>query len=451
MIEEEKTYDIEINEIGNSGEGIGRIDGLTVFIEGGIPEDYLRIKIKAIKKKYAIGEIIEILTPSPHRVVPVCNIAHQCGGCQIMHMEYLEQLKQKRKKVKETLRRIGKIDTVVHKTIGMENPYFYRNKAQFPLGTINGKAKIGFFEKGTHNIVDANYCHIQHETNEVIVKSVKEYIDLYNVSIYNEATREGALRHVITKIGFSTGDVMVVLVTKTAELPHKNELIEVLRKNIVGLKSVVHNVNNKVTNIVFGEKAQVIFGSEKIKEHIVDLKFNISAQSFFQVNTIQTEVLYDIVLDSANLKGHESVFDLYCGTGSISLFLARKAKQVYGIEIVEKAINDAKENAILNQITNAHFFAGDAAKTVEKLYKKGITANVVVVDPPRRGCDEKLLNTIIKMKPERIIYVSCNPATLARDLKHLCKRGYEVIEVQPVDLFPHTTHVETVSQMVKRK
>ncbi|PHS33641.1 MAG: 23S rRNA (uracil(1939)-C(5))-methyltransferase RlmD [Alkaliphilus sp.] len=451
MIEKGKIYNVQIENIGNSGEGVGRIDGLTVFVESGIPKDDLRIKITTLKKKYGVGEIVEILKPSPHRIVPICNIANKCGGCQIMNMEYAEQLNQKRKKVKETLKRIGKIDAVVHNTIGMENPYLYRNKAQFPIGTTNGKVEIGFFEKGTHSIVDTSYCHIQHTINESIVKTIREYVSLYNVSVYNEKTKKGALRHVITRVGFNTGEVMVVLVTNTKELPYQNELIEILRKNIVGLKSIVHNLNNKATNIIFGEKTQVIFGSEKIMEQVADLKFKISAQSFFQVNSLQTEVLYKKVLEFANLDGSENVFDLYCGTGSISLFLAKKAKKVYGIEIVEKAINDARENALLNQITNAEFFAGDAGETVEKLYDKGITADIVVVDPPRRGCDERLLSTIIKMKPQKIIYVSCNPATLARDLEYLCKREYEVLEVQPVDMFPHTSHIETVSQIIKRR
>jgi len=368
-----------------------------------------------------------------------------------MHMEYAEQLKQKRKKVKEALKRIGKIDSVVHNTIGMENPYLYRNKAQFPIGTTNGKVEIGFFEKGTHSIVNTSYCHIQHTVNESIVKAIREYINLYNVSIYNEKTKKGALRHVITRVGVNIEEVMVVLVTNTREVPHKNGVIDILRKNISGLKSIVHNINNKATNIIFGEKTKVIFGSDKIIEQVADLKFNISAQSFFQVNTMQTEVLYKKVLEFANLDGSENVFDLYCGTGSISLFLAQRAKKVYGIEIVEKAVNDARENAELNQITNAEFFAGDAGETVERLYDKGITADIVVVDPPRRGCDENLLSTIIKMKPQKIIYVSCNPATLARDLAYLCERGYEVLEVQPVDMFPHTSHVETVVGLSKKE
>ena len=451
MIEKGKIYNVQIENTGNSGEGVGRIDGLTVFVQGGIPEDDLKIKITTLKKKYAVGEIVEILRPSSHRVVPICNIADKCGGCQIMHMEYAEQLKQKRKKVKEALKRIGKIDSVVHNTIGMENPYLYRNKAQFPIGTTNGKVEIGFFEKGTHSIVDTSYCHIQHTINESIVKAIREYINLYNVSIYNEKTKKGALRHVITRVGVNIEEVMVVLVTNTREVPHKNGVIDILRKNISGLKSIVHNINNKATNIIFGEKTKVIFGSDKIIEQVADLKFNISAQSFFQVNTMQTEVLYKKVLEFANLDGSENVFDLYCGTGSISLFLAQRAKKVYGIEIVEKAVNDARENAELNQITNAEFFAGDAGETVERLYDKGITADIVVVDPPRRGCDENLLSTIIKMKPQKIIYVSCNPATLARDLAYLCERGYEVLEVQPVDMFPHTSHVETVVGLSKKE
>lgn len=298
--------------------------------------------------------------------------------------------------------------------------------------------------------MDLDYCYIQHPINESIVKSIKEYVECYNVNIYNETTKKGVLRNIITRVGFNTGDVMVILVTKTKELPFENKLVEILRKNVLGLKSVVHNVNNKVTNIIFGEKTKVIFGSEKIEEQIGDLKFNISAQSFFQINTIQTKVLYEKVLEFADLKGLENVFDLYCGTGSISLFLARKAKKVYGVEIVEKAVHDAKENATLNQIANAEFYVGEAGKTVENLYRKGITADVVIVDPPRRGCDQKLLDIIVNMNPEKIVYVSCNPATLARDLAYLNEKSYKAIEVQPVDLFPHTSHVETLIKLRRK-
>ncbi len=450
MVEKNAIYDVNIEGLGHNGAGIAKIKGFTIFIEGGIPGDKIKTKILSLKKNYALGKIIKILNPSSHRVEPVCNVFEQCGGCQLMHMEYQEQLRQKREKVVETLKRIGKTETIVHETLGMQVPYKYRNKAQFPVGFIKGKATMGFYKKGTHDLVDTSYCHVQHPVIQKVMASVKEYINKFNVSTYNEKTHRGLLRHVVTRVGFLTGEVMIILVTNGNKLPFKSQLIAILKENITGLKSIIHNINNKNTNVILGQKTITIYGADKITDYIGDLKYTISPHSFWQVNPEQTKILYEKILVYADLKGEETVFDLYCGIGTISLFLAQKAKKVYGVEVIPEAVEDAKANAVLNNIKNVEFYQGEAEEVVPELYKEGIKADIVVVDPPRKGCEAKLLQTIADMQPAKIIYVSCNPATLARDIAILERQGFTSKEVQPVDMFPHTVHVETVSRIVKK-
>lgn len=449
MVEKNKTYNIEIEDIGSSGEGVGKIDGFTVFVPQAIPGDRVKVKITTLKKRYGIGKIIEITQTSRDRVKPICNLFGKCGGCQLMHMAYQAQLDMKRNKVVQALNRIGKIDAKVHPTIGMENPYGYRNKAQFPVGIRNGKAIIGPYEMGSHNIVDTNYCHIQAPITEKITEIIKKYIDDYKIEVYDEVKRRGLIRNIIIRVGFATGDVMVVLVTNGRQLPYKDELIKMLKENIPGLKSVVQNINTRNTNVVLGEETIVLYGEDRIVDHIGESKFNISSKSFFQVNSIQTKILYDKVLEYADLKGNEVVFDIYCGIGTIALYLAQEAKEVHGVEIIDAAIEDARVTAKINNINNAKFYVGDAEKVVPNLYKEGLYADIVVVDPPRRGCEESVLETMVKMAPEKIIYVSCNPATLARDLGYLVEGGYKVVEVQPVDMFPQTVHVECVVEIQK--
>lgn len=449
MIEKDQVYQLEISSLGHSGEGIGKVEGFTVFVEDAIPGDLIKVKITTLKKNYGIGKLLEIINPSKDRVSPKCPVADTCGGCQIMYMDYGAQLETKRVMVEETLKRIGKIDVPVNPTLGMENPYEYRNKAQFPVGVMDGKAILGFYKKGSHDIVDTEYCHIQSPINEEIVKVIKKYIEDFGVEVYDEKNNTGLIRHVVTKVGFTTGEVMVVIVTNGKKLPNKEELIKNLKENVVGLKSVVQNINKKNTNVIFGETTFTLYGEDKIVDYIGDLKFNISAKSFYQVNPAQTKVLYDKALEYANLTGEERVFDIYCGIGTISLFLAKKAREVHGIEVVESAIEDAKENATINNLVNTNFHVGRAEIVVPKLYEDGIRADVVVVDPPRKGCEESVLETIVNMEPKRVVYVSCNPATLARDLAYLDDRGYKTVKVQPVDMFPHSSHVESVSQIVK--
>ncbi|WP_184310446.1 23S rRNA (uracil(1939)-C(5))-methyltransferase RlmD [Anaerosolibacter carboniphilus] len=445
MVEKNKIYEVHIDDIGHNGEGIGRIEGFTVFVQGGVPGDDLRVKIELVKKNYAVGKIIKLVAPSPSRIIPVCPIADTCGGCQTQHIDYKEQLRLKTNTVKANIERIGKLEGVlIHDTLGMEEPSRYRNKAQFPVGNLDNEVAIGFYKKGTHEIVNTSSCYIQHEVNDRIVEVLREYMERYKVSAFDEENGMGLIRHILTKVGFTTGEIMIVLITNRRKIPHQEELIQALISEVPEIKSIVQNINMKKTNRILGDECITLFGDDKIVDYIGSLKFHISALSFFQVNPMQTKVLYEKALEYAGLTGEETVFDVYCGIGTISLFLAQKAKKVYGIEIVDAAIEDAKENARINGVENAEFFVGKAEEVVPRLYKKGITADVVVVDPPRKGCEEEVLDTIVKMNPKRVVYVSCNPSTLARDLKYLDERGYRTVEVQPVDMFPHTTHCEAV-------
>lgn len=449
MLSKNKDYVVDIVDIGQGGVGIGKYEGFTVFVEGGLIQDKVKVRINKSKKNYAVGDIVEIIEKSPFRVDRICSDdLKDCGGCQIQELDYNKQLELKTNEVKQVISRIGKLDNVeIHETIGMQSPCRYRNKAQFPIQNINGETAIGFYKKKSHDVIPTDMCVIQHDINDKIIKIIKTYIKAYNVSIYNETTHTGVLRHLVTKVGFTTNEVMVVLVVNGTNLPHLNELASVLEENIPGFKTLVLNINKAKTNVILGKENKVIYGNGKINDYIGDLVFEISSLSFFQVNPVQTEVLYNKALEYAELKENDTVFDIYCGIGTISLFLAQKATKVYGIEIVEDAIKDAKINAKLNNLDNVEFYVGKAEEVVPKMYSEGKTANVVVVDPPRKGCDEKVLDTIVSMKPDRVVYVSCNPSTLARDLAYLDERGYKCVEIQPVDMFPHTMHVEAVAKL----
>ncbi|MBP1930097.1 23S rRNA (uracil(1939)-C(5))-methyltransferase RlmD [Ammoniphilus resinae] len=438
--------ELEIIDLTHEGTGVGRVEGFTLFVPQAIPGEYVKAKVLKLKKNYGYAKLLEIIRESPERVQPPCPIYEQCGGCALQHMSYAEQLRQKTGIVEDNLRRIGKIDhAVIHPTIGMEEPWRYRNKAQVPIGEQEGGLIGGFYSQGSHRIIDMEACLIQHEKNDEVVQQVKKIAASVGIRAYNEETRKGQLRHVIAKVGFKTGQVMLVLVINEDQLPHQEELVNRLTKSIDGLKSIVVNVNKKNTNVIFGEKTDVIWGEPYIYDYIGETQFAISARSFYQVNPVQTEVLYSKALEYAGLTGSETVIDAYCGIGTISLFLAQKARKVYGVEIVPDAIADAKRNARLNHMDNVEFAVGEAERVIPWWYAQGIRADVVVVDPPRKGCDETLLETLIAMKPERIVYVSCNPSTLARDLAILEGGGYVTHEVQPVDMFPHTVHVENVA------
>ena len=446
-------YVVDIVDIGQGGVGIGKFEGFTVFVDGGLVKDKIKVKITKSKKNYAVGDIVEIIEPSPYRVERKCSKElKDCGGCQIQELDYQEQLNIKTNEVKQVISRIGKLeDVVVHPALGMEEPFRYRNKAQFPIQKVDGSPVIGFYKKKSHDIIPTDQCIIQHDVNDKIIKIIKTYIRAYKVSVYDEKTHTGVLRHLVTKVGFSSKEVMVVLVANGRKLPYLNELASVLKENIPGFKTLVVNVNREKTNVILGNENRVIYGDGKINDNIGDLVFEISPLSFFQVNPVQTEVLYNKALEYAALGENDTVFDIYCGIGTISLFLAQRAKKVYGIEIVEEAIKDAKRNAEINNLDNVEFYVGKAEDVVPKMYKQGKRANVVVVDPPRKGCDEKVLDTIVSMQPDRVVYVSCNPSTLARDLAYLNEKGYKCLEVQPVDMFPHSVHIENVALIVKDK
>ncbi len=453
MLSKDKMYVVDIVDIGQGGVGIGKFEGFTVFVDGGLVKDKIKVKITKSKKNYAVGDIVEIIEPSPYRVERKCSKElKDCGGCQIQELDYQEQLNIKTNEVKQVISRIGKLeDVVVHPALGMEEPFRYRNKAQFPIQKVDGSPVIGFYKKKSHDIIPTDQCIIQHDVNDKIIKIIKTYIRAYKVSVYDEKTHTGVLRHLVTKVGFTSKEVMVVLVANGRKLPYLNELASVLKENIPGFKTLVVNVNREKTNVILGNENRVIYGDGKINDNIGDLVFEISPLSFFQVNPVQTEVLYNKALEYAALGENDTVFDIYCGIGTISLFLAQRAKKVYGIEIVEEAIKDAKRNAEINNLDNVEFYVGKAEDVVPKMYKQGKRANVVVVDPPRKGCDEKVLDTIVSMQPDRVVYVSCNPSTLARDLAYLNEKGYKCLEVQPVDMFPHSVHIENVALIVKDK
>jgi 23S rRNA (uracil1939-C5)-methyltransferase len=446
-IEKDNIYEVDIHDNAHEGQGVGKIDGLTVFVEGALLGERVMAKVDKVTKNYAIAHTEKVLKPSLERIKPKCPYAEKCGGCMLQHLSYEGQLRFKTQKVKNSLKRIGKINTTVLETIGMKEPWQYRNKAQYPVGEDRGQAIMGFYEKRTHKIVPSDTCIIQHGVNTRISRAIKKWIYKYRIPIYNEVSHKGLLRHVVTKVGFKTKEVMIVLVANGRKIPHVQELINELEKSVPCFKSLILNINEKKTNVIMGTENITLYGFPYIYDYIGDIKFGLSALSFFQVNPVQVEVLYNKALEFANLTGNETVVDTYCGIGTITLFLARKAKSVYGIEIVLEAIEDAKRNAKLNGINNVEFIAGAAEKVLPDLYEKGVKPDVIVMDPPRRGCDEKLLQTVVDMKPARVVYVSCNPATLARDLRFLEDRGFKTEVVQPVDMFPHTHHVECIVQI----
>ncbi|KMY58768.1 23S rRNA (uracil(1939)-C(5))-methyltransferase RlmD [Geobacillus stearothermophilus] len=441
-------YDVTFTDLTHDGLGVAKVDGFPLFVKHALPGERAKVKAIKVKKGYGYGRLVELYEPSPDRVEPPCPVYRQCGGCQLQHLSYEGQLKAKEKQVKEVLARIGKLDGVtVHPVIGMKNPWRYRNKAQVPVDEREGGLVAGFYKERTHEIIDMDACLIQQEANDVVVQAVKRIAERYGIPPYDEATHKGVLRHIVARYGAATGEVMVVLVTRTDHLPHEQDIVRDIVRAIPGVKSIVQNVNPERTNVIFGAKTRVLWGSEFITDRIGGIQFAISARSFYQVNPEQTKVLYDKAFEYAELTGRETVIDAYCGIGTISLFLARKAKHVYGVEIVPEAIEDAKRNAKLNGIQNVTFEVGAAEDVIPRWYQEGIRADCLVVDPPRKGCDAALLETIIAMKPPRVVYVSCNPATLARDSRILEDGGYETIEVQPVDMFPHTAHVECVAKI----
>ena len=442
--------EVNITGLGSSGEGVGKADGFTVFVHGALPGEKVSVKLFQVKKSYASGRILNILEESPQRVKPQCAFYEKCGGCQLQHLNYEGQLNVKRQQVKDAIERIGHITGCeVLPVLGMENPWHYRNKMQFPAAKTEGKIQIGCYAALTHNVINIDDCLIQKQANNKIMQVVRQWMQQFNISAYDETTGKGVVRHVMGRAGAKTCEVMAVIVTACYDIPHAGELVTMLKTEVDGLKSIVQNINKKRTNIIMGAKNRVLYGKSTIKDRLGNLKFNISPLSFFQVNSAQTEKLYATALDFAALSGKETVIDCYCGTGTISLYLAQKARKVYGIEIVEPAIKDANENVKANNIANAEFICGDAAVEMPALLKSGVKPDTVLLDPPRAGCDKKVLAAIAGVKPEKIVYVSCNPASLARDMAFLTENGYKAVKAQPVDMFPMTSHIETVCLLSK--
>lgn len=442
---------LEIEDCGIDGEGIGKADGFTVFVKDAVIGDTVTAKIIKAKKNYGYGRLMEVLKPSPYRVEPKCEFARQCGGCQLQALSYDQQLVFKTNKVKGHLERIGGFtDIPMEPIIGMDELFHYRNKAQFPVGrNKEGKIVTGFYAGRTHNIIENRDCALGVAENKEVLNRVISHMEKYGIEPYNEATGKGLVRHVLIRYGYFTKEVMVCLILNGNKLPKEELLVKSLCE-IPGMTSITINVNKKRSNVILGEEIRLLWGQEYITDRIGDISYQISPLSFYQVNPMQTQKLYAKALEYADLHGEETVWDLYCGIGTISLFLAQKAKFVRGVEIVPAAIENAKENAKLNGLENTEFFVGKAEEVLPREYKKnGVYADVIVVDPPRKGCDETLLETMIEMNPERIVYVSCDSATLARDLKYLCERGYELRKVCPVDQFGMTVHVETVVLLSK--
>ncbi|WP_195478493.1 23S rRNA (uracil(1939)-C(5))-methyltransferase RlmD [Ruminococcus sp. D55t1_190419_H1] len=444
---------LKIEDCGIDGEGIGKADGFTVFVKDAVIGDTVRAKIMKAKKNYGYGRLEEIITPSPDRVEPKCQFARQCGGCQLQALSYEKQLEFKTSKVRGHLERIGGFtDIPMEKILGMDQPFHYRNKAQFPVGkSKDGRIITGFYAGRTHSIIENRDCALGVTRNKEVLDRVIAYMEKFHIQPYDENTGKGLVRHVLIRYGFFTDEMMVCLIINGEKLPGEEALVKSLCQ-IPETVSVMVNVNKKRNNVILGEKVRLLWGQPYITDKIGEISYQISPLSFFQVNPYQTGRLYGKALEYAQLSGNETVWDLYCGIGTISLFLAQKAKMVRGVEIIPAAIENAKENARLNGFANTEFFVGKAEEVLpEQFARTGERADVIVVDPPRKGCDETLLSTIIKMQPDRVVYVSCDSATLARDLKYLCERGYELKKVCPVDMFPNTVSVETVVLLSHKK
>ncbi|MCR5657237.1 MAG: 23S rRNA (uracil(1939)-C(5))-methyltransferase RlmD [Butyrivibrio sp.] len=484
---------VKIEDIGNDGEGIGKIDGYTLFIKDAVIGDTIKASVMKSKKNYAYAHLDQVIEASPYRVTPKCPVSRACGGCQIQNMSYEKQLEFKRNKVRNNIVRLGGfeadfIDSIMEPAIGMDGDtcYRYRNKAQFPIGTDkNGELIAGFYAGRTHAIIPVEDCLLGIKENRAILNAVLSHMKKYGIKAYDEVSGKGLVRHVLIRKGFTSSELMVCLVLNCSKakeyIPKQNELVDVLNK-IKGMKSISVNINTKKTNVILGDEVHTIWGQDAITDTLCGIEFSISPLSFYQVNPVQVEKLYNIAVNYAGLTGKETVWDLYCGIGTISLSMAKKAKHVYGVEVIPQAIDNARDNAKKNNITNATFYVGKAEEVLPDFYsgklvdknvdknlfaeenvdntpaseekpgdsrKAALHPEVIVVDPPRKGCDKDCLDTMLKMSPDRIVYVSCDSATLARDLRILADGGYTLQKVRPVDMFPHTVHVETVVLLSK--
>lgn len=450
-VNKNEEYIVDIIDNGFEGEGIAKINGYTIFVPSAIKGERVKILILKTTKSHAFAKLIQIMDKSEDRAEVDCNSYKRCGGCNLRHIKYEKTLELKKDIVQNLVNKSLKKKIQVENTVGMEKPIFYRNKAQYPIGKDKeGKAIVGVFANRTHEIIEFKECQIQTKISQEIAKFIVEFINENNISVYDEKTGKGLFRHIIVKYGMKTDEVMCVLVCTSKNLPKEEELKERLLVKFPNIKTIVKNINKKNTNVILGNENIVIYGNGYIRDKLGDYIFNISAMSFYQINPVQTEKLYKLAIEGANLSKDDIAFDLYCGIGTIGIFAANYVKKVYGIEIVEQAIEDAKENAKINGIENAQFIAGDVEKTLgELIYVKEIMPDVVFVDPPRRGLDENTIENLLKIEPKKIIYISCNPATLVRDLSKL-EEKYEINKITPVDLFPFTSHVENITILMKK-
>lgn len=442
-------YILSITGLGHSGEGVGKYEDFTVFVPFALPGETVRVKIDMVKKTYGKGTLVEIITPSPDRAEPDCPYYGQCGGCQMQHLTYEAELRAKREQVEAAVRRIGKSQAPVLPTKGASHPWYYRNKMQLPVGKKGNDLIMGCYAQGSHTIIHTKDCKIQRKGNNDIAEACWKIATSLQTVPYDETTHTGCLRHIIGRVSANTGEGMVILVTAEKRLPKQQEWIEAIQRELPFVVSIAHNYNPDKTNVIMGKQTKILWGKEKIEDKLEDFTFTISPASFFQINNEQTTILYNTALAYANLTGNETVIDAYCGTGTISLFMAKRAAHVIGIEIVPPAIADAKENAKRNGYTNTEFIVADAAEKMPELYKKGVRPDVIVFDPIRAGCKPSVLESAAAMNPKRIVYVSCNPQSMARDMAYLETLGYQAEKIQPVDMFPRSSHVECVALLTR--
>jgi len=449
MIKKNSEYDLTITGFSHEGYGVGRIGELVVFVPNTIIGETIRVRIIKIKKNYAVGKLMEIVEKSEFRQEPFCEAYKKCGGCGLQHIKYEQQLFIKTKIVIDSLNHIALLTNIkVNDCIGMEKPYEYRNKIQYPVKRQGGNVAIGFFEKRSHDIVEAKQCYLHRKDLNRIRIIMKYIIEKYKISIYDEETGKGLLRHILIKEAFSTNERMLILVINGKKLIEDNLVLNEIINDIVirmNFNSIVLNLNQKKSNVILGDRNLLIHGKNNITDIIGDYKFEISAKSFYQTNPVQMKKMYDKIIEFANFKGNEVVLDIYCGIGTIGIYIAKYVDKVYGIELVKEAIKNAKENVKINDIKNVEFIEGEAVVKINEFVENGLKADVIILDPPRKGCEQSLLESIVAIRPERIIYVSCNPSTLARDLKYFCEFGYEAKYVQPLDMFPHTMSIESIS------
>lgn len=449
-VKKNKSYIVTCTDLTHEGNGVAKVDGYPLFVPYLLPGEKAKVKVVKVNKHFGYGKLIKLLNQSQDRVEAPCTVFYRCGGCQLQHMSYEAQLEMKQEKVQNQLKRIGHItEAEVHPTLGMvEPPWHYRNKIQMPVGEKDGSLITGFYRERSHDIIpDMETCLIQNKTGDTIIQNLRQIADELGIPAYDEINHRGVLRHFVVRTAYHSKDTMLIIVTRTNTLPHEKELVERITSLHPEIQSVIHNINNRRTNVIFGDRMRTIYGENYIVDRIGSIRYRLSPRSFFQVNPIQTKRLYETALEYAQVDEDDIVIDAYCGIGSISLFLAQKAKKVYGVEVVAEAVEDAKRNAKLNELDNVEFVVGKAEDVMPRWKTQGIKPDVIVVDPPRKGCDKTLLQTMLDMEPKRIVYVSCNPATLARDLRILEDGGYRTMEVQPVDMFSQTHHVEAVALM----